>query len=67
LGIAAYWSRLITRMRPAADARDGMADRDSHVFGALVFAASILVILLCYRLVPRRGTGGGSFAAANGG
>jgi hypothetical protein len=26
------------------------------VFGALVFAASILVVLICYRLVPRRGT-----------
>jgi hypothetical protein len=26
------------------------------VFGALVFAASILVVLMCYRLVPRRGT-----------
>src|SRR5438874_1754418 len=26
------------------------------VFGALVFASSILVVLLCYRLVPRRGT-----------
>ena len=25
------------------------------VFGALVFASSILVVLLCYRLVPRRG------------
>jgi len=26
------------------------------VFGALVFASSILVVLLCYRLIPRRGT-----------
>ena len=26
------------------------------VFGAMVFAISILVVLMCYRLVPRRGT-----------
>jgi hypothetical protein len=26
------------------------------VFGALVFASSILVVLMCYRLVLRRGT-----------
>jgi Uncharacterized protein required for cytochrome oxidase assembly len=56
LGIAAYWSRLIT-----ADAREPMPVMVwltviHTVFGALVFAASILVVLLCYRLVPRSGT-----------
>jgi heme a synthase len=56
LGIAAYWSRLIT-----ADASEPMPVMVwltviHTVFGALVFAASILVVLLCYRLVPRSGT-----------
>jgi heme a synthase len=56
LGIAAYWSRLIT-----ADALEPMPlmvwlTVIHTVFGALVFAASILVVLLCYRLVPRSGT-----------
>ena len=54
LGIAAYWSRLST-----ADAPQPMpvmvAMTVIHtVFGALVFASSILVVLICYRLVPRR-------------
>ena len=56
LGIAAYWSRLST-----ADALQPMpvmvALTVIHtVFGALVFASSILVVLMCYRLVPRRRT-----------
>jgi cytochrome c oxidase assembly protein subunit 15 len=56
LGIAAYWSRLAT-----ADAPEPMpvmvALTVIHtVFGALVFASSILVVLMCYRLVPRRRT-----------
>ena len=56
LGIAAYWSRLIT-----ADALEPIPVMVwltviHTVFGALVFAASILVVLLCYRLVPRSGT-----------
>src|SRR5215475_6377182 len=55
LGIAAYWSRITT-----ADAPDPMPVMVwltviHTVFGALVFASSILVALLCYRLVPRRG------------
>lgn len=55
LGVAAYWSRLAT-----ADAAQPMpvmvAMTVIHtVFGALVFASSILVVLMCYRLVPRRG------------
>jgi heme a synthase len=56
LGIAAYWSRLIT-----ADAQEPMPVMVwltviHTVFGALAFAAAILVVLLCYRLVPRSGT-----------
>ncbi|HSC45364.1 MAG TPA: COX15/CtaA family protein [Candidatus Acidoferrum sp.] len=55
LGVAAYWSRLAT-----ADAPQPMPVMVSltvihTVFGALVFASSILVVLMCYRLVPRRG------------
>ena len=54
LGIAAYWSRLTT-----VDASEPMPVMVwltviHTVFGALVFASSILVVLLCYRLVPRR-------------
>jgi cytochrome c oxidase assembly protein subunit 15 len=56
LGVAAYWSRLST-----ADAAQPMPVMVwltviHTVFGALVFATAILVVLICYRLVPRRGT-----------
>lgn len=55
LGIAAYWSRIAT-----ADAPQPMkvmvALTVTHtVVGALLFAVSIMTILLCYRLVPRAG------------
>lgn len=54
LGIAAWWSRVST-----ADAPQPMPVMVSltvihTVFGALVFVSSILVVLMCYRLVPRR-------------
>jgi len=54
LGIVAYWSRLST-----ADAQQPMPTMVAltvihTVFGALVFASSVLVVLMCYRLVPRR-------------
>src|SRR5215831_17711430 len=54
LGIAAYWSRLTA---DAAEPRPVMVWLTviHTVFGALVFASSVLVVLLCYRLVPRRG------------
>jgi heme a synthase len=55
LGIGAYWSRITT-----ADAPQPMkvmvALTVTHtVVGALLFAVSIMTILLCYRLVPRAG------------
>ena len=55
LGIGAYWSRLST-----ADAPQPMpvmvALTVTHtVVGALLFAVSILTILVCYRLVPHSG------------
>jgi len=56
LGIAAYWSRLTTTDAPEPMPVMVWLTVIHTVFGALVFASSILVVLLCYRLVPRRGT-----------
>jgi heme A synthase len=55
LGFGAYWSRLTT-----ADAPQPMPVMVSltvihTVVGAILFAFSILIVLLCYRLVPRGG------------
>jgi len=54
LGIAALW----TRMRSVDDPQPMPAMVGTTVvhtvFGAVLFAASILVVLFCYRLVPRR-------------
>src|SRR5271168_34070 len=55
LGLAAYWSRLTT-----ADAAQPMPVRVwltviHTVFGAILFAFSVLIVLLCYRLIPRHG------------
>jgi cytochrome c oxidase assembly protein subunit 15 len=54
LGLGAYWSRLTT-----ADAPQPMPVMVTltvlhTVVGAILFGVSILVVLLCYRLVPRR-------------
>src|SRR5438445_6066832 len=56
LGGAAYWSRLATQDAPQPMPVMVILTVVHTVFGALVFASSILVVLLCYRLVPRRGT-----------
>jgi heme a synthase len=56
LGGAAYWSRLVTLDAPQPMPVMVILTVAHTVFGALVFASSILVVLLCYRLVPRRGT-----------
>ncbi len=56
LGGAAYWSRLVTLDAPQPMPVMVVLTVVHTVFGALVFAASILVVLMCYRLVPRRGT-----------
>jgi heme a synthase len=56
LGGAAYWSRLLTQDAPQPMPVMVILTVAHTVFGALVFATSILVVLLCYRLVPRRGT-----------
>jgi cytochrome c oxidase assembly protein subunit 15 len=54
LGLGAYWSRLTT-----ADAPQPMPIMVTltvlhTVVGAILFGVSILIVLLCYRLVPRR-------------
>ena len=54
LGILAYWSRLSTADAPQPMPAMVALTVIHTVFGALVFASSILVVLMCYRLVPRR-------------
>lgn len=56
LGGGAYWSRLVTKDAPQPMPVMVVLTVVHTVFGALVFASSILVVLICYRLVPRRGT-----------
>jgi len=56
LGGAAYWSRLATQDATQPMPVMVVLTVAHTVFGALVFATAILVVLMCYRLVPRRGT-----------
>jgi cytochrome c oxidase assembly protein subunit 15 len=56
LGVAAYWSRFSTSDAPQPVPVMVILTVVHTVFGALVFATAILVVLMCYRLVPRRGT-----------
>jgi len=56
LGLAAYWSRLTT-----ADAAQPMPVMVwltviHTVLGAILFAFSVLIVLLCYRIIPQRGS-----------
>jgi len=53
LGGAAYWSRLSTQDAPQPLPVMVSLTVIHTVFGALVFGSSVLVALLCYRLVPR--------------
>jgi cytochrome c oxidase assembly protein subunit 15 len=55
LGIGAYWSRLSTADAPQPMRVMVVLTVTHTVVGALLFAVSILTILLCYRLVPRPG------------
>jgi hypothetical protein len=54
LGLGALW----TRLRAVGDAQPMPAVVITTVvhtvFGAVLFAVSILAVLFCYRLVPRR-------------
>lgn len=55
LGIGAYWSRVTTADAPQPMPIMVALTVIHTVVGALLFAVSILTILLCYRLVPRGG------------
>jgi hypothetical protein len=61
LGIGAYWSRIATAQAPQPMPVMVSLTVIHTVVGALLFAVSILTILLCYRLVPR----GGEFAVSS--
>lgn len=53
LGLGAYWSRVTTEDAPQPMPVMVWLTVTHTVVGALLFAVSILTILLCYRLVPR--------------
>jgi cytochrome c oxidase assembly protein subunit 15 len=55
LGICAYWSRIATANAPQPMRVMIVLTVTHTVVGALLFAVSILTILLSYRLVPRAG------------
>jgi heme a synthase len=54
LGFGAYWARLES-MKAGPTSATVLLTVTHTVLGALLFAFSILVVLLCFRLVPRRG------------
>jgi heme A synthase len=54
LGFGAYWGRLES-MKAGPTSATVLLTVAHTVLGALLFAFSILVVLLCFRLVPRRG------------
>jgi heme a synthase len=54
LGLGAYWSRLTTADAPQPIPLTIALTVTHTVVGALVFAASVVIVLLCYRVVPRR-------------
>ena len=53
LGIGAYWARLTAEKSGPSTATVWLTVIHT-VVGALLFALSILIVLICYRLVPRR-------------
>ena len=54
LGFGAYWSRLSTADAPQPMPVMVWLTVIHTVVGAILFAFSVLVVLLCYRVVPRR-------------
>jgi cytochrome c oxidase assembly protein subunit 15 len=54
LGLGTYWSRLTTADAPQPMPLTIALTVTHTVVGALVFAASVVIVLLCYRVVPRR-------------
>ena len=55
LGLAAYWSRLTTADAPQPMPVMIWLTVIHTVFGAILFAFSVLIVLLCYRIIPRGG------------
>jgi cytochrome c oxidase assembly protein subunit 15 len=55
LGLLAYWSRLTTAEAPQPMPVMVWLTVAHTVVGAILFAFSVLVVLMCYRLVPRSG------------
>ena len=55
LGLLAYWSRLTTAESPQPMPVMVWLTVIHTVVGAILFAFSVLVVLMCYRLVPRGG------------
>jgi heme a synthase len=55
LGMGAWWSRMATADAPRPMPVMVGLTVTHTVVGALVLASSILIVLLCYRLLPRRG------------
>jgi cytochrome c oxidase assembly protein subunit 15 len=53
LGFGAYWSRLATVEAPGPAPVMVLLTVTHTVVGALLFAFSVLVVLICYRIVPR--------------
>jgi cytochrome c oxidase assembly protein subunit 15 len=53
LGVGAYWSRLSTADAPQPMPVMVTLTVIHTVVGAILFAFSVLVVLMCYRLVPR--------------
>jgi cytochrome c oxidase assembly protein subunit 15 len=53
LGFGAYWSRLSTADAPQPMPVMVLLTVIHTVIGAILFAFSILIVLMCYRLVPR--------------
>jgi heme a synthase len=54
LGLGAYWSRLTTAEAPQPMPLMVTLTVLHTVVGAILFGVSVLIVLLCYRLVPRR-------------
>ena len=54
LGIVALWTRIVSADDPQPMPPVVIATVAHTVVGALLFATSIITVLLCYRLVPRK-------------
>lgn len=54
LGVTAFWTRIASADDPQPMPPVVIATVVHTVVGAMLFAASIITVLLCYRLVPRK-------------